>query len=140
VPLRIDAHPKAVGCLNISGRLPSKSDRPLLLGEAIGQLWGCCDLRVEFCSTLRGKRSVCERSQLDDLLIAGLVSATTSYGHGTTNGSSRPADRSRHIAVPFRCGQPRVTEDTRERPSIPRRGRGIDLPFRCPSGLTAPIQ
>ena len=88
MPLRIDAHPKMVRRRNISGRAPCEGHRPLLLGEAISELGGRCDQRLKFGPTLRRKRPVCERSKLGDLLIADLVSATTSYGHGATYGSS----------------------------------------------------
>ena len=95
MPLRIDAHPKRVRRPNISGRATCERDCPLLLGEAIGEFGGRCDLCLELGPTLRRKRSVCERSKLDDLLIADLVSARTSYGHGATYRSSWPCANQR---------------------------------------------
>jgi hypothetical protein len=90
MPLRINAHPKTVRRLDLFGRAPCESDCPLLLGEAIRELGGRCDLCLKFGPTLRRKRSVRERSELDDLLIGRFVLATTSHGHGATYGSSRP--------------------------------------------------
>jgi hypothetical protein len=95
MPLRLDAHPKRVRRPNISGRAPCERDCPLLLGESISEFGGRCDLCLKFGPTLRRKRSVRERSKLGDLLIADLVSATTSYGHGATYGSSWPGARQR---------------------------------------------
>jgi len=95
MPLRLDAHPKRVRRPNISGRAPCERDCPLLLGESISEFGGRCDLCLKFGPTLPRKGSVCERSKLDDLLIADLVSATTSYGHGETYGSSWPGAKQR---------------------------------------------
>jgi len=95
MPLSIDARPKSVRGPNISGRAPCESDCYLLLGEAISELGGRCDPCLKFGPTLRRKRSVRKRSKLDDLLIADLVSATTSYGHGATYGSSWPGAKQR---------------------------------------------
>ena len=90
MPLRIDSRPEAVRRPHLSGCAPCESDRPLLLGEPIGELGRRGDLCLKLCPALRRERSVCKGSEFDDLLTVGfsVVSAAASHGHGQTNGSS----------------------------------------------------
>ena len=88
MPLRLDARPKAVRCLDLGSCDSCERDRVLLFGQTIGQLGGCGDLRLELYPTIRRERPVGERSKLGDLLIALHVSSSAPHRHDRTNGSS----------------------------------------------------
>ena len=64
-------------------------DRPLLLGEAVGQLRRLRDSRLERGAPLRRERPVCERRQLDDLL-----------GRRPCPGRRRLIDTAQHTVTP----------------------------------------
>ena len=80
--LRLDARPQRRRRLDLVRGAPRERDRPLLLGEPVGELRRRRDSRLERGTTLRRERPVRERRQLGDLLTAGLVFSTTSHRHG----------------------------------------------------------
>jgi hypothetical protein len=87
-PSHIDARSQRRGRFDLSRSAPRERDRPLLLGEPVGELRRRRDSRLECGTTLRRQRPVGKRRQLGELLTAVLVSWTTSQRHGNTIGDS----------------------------------------------------
>ena len=83
--LSLDARPQSRRCLHLFRRTPHERDRPLLLGESVGELRRRRHLCLERRATLRRERSVRKRRQLDDLLRAVLVFSTTSHSSHSLN-------------------------------------------------------
>ena len=83
--LSLDARPQSRRRLHLVRGTPRERDRPLLLGESVGELRRRRHSCLERRATLRRERSVRERRQLDELLRAVLVFSTTSHGSHSLN-------------------------------------------------------
>jgi hypothetical protein len=73
--------------LDLCSSAADERDRPLLLGETVGQLRVRRDACFEDGATLRRERPVRERSELGDLLTARFVFSTAPYRHDSSKGS-----------------------------------------------------
>jgi hypothetical protein len=92
--LRLDVGSQTGGRLDGGGGAPRQCDRPLLLGEPVGELRRGGDPCLERGATLRRERAVCERRQLGVLLTSWLVFSASSHRHDSSNAtaaSRRPA-------------------------------------------------
>ena len=97
---RLDARSQGRRRLDLGSGALDECDRPLLLGEQVGELRRLGDLCLERGTALRRKRTVRERRQLDDLGATGFVLSSASHRHCTGNRNSEcvpAATRAREI-------------------------------------------
>ncbi len=104
--MRLEAGPQAGRRLDPGAGAAGERERPLLLGEQVGELGGGGDPRLERRPAGRRERPVGKRGQLGDLAAAGLGFSTTSHRHGDRNGNGGRAAASRR-ALP-RAGGRRI--------------------------------
>jgi hypothetical protein len=78
---RFDARTQGGWSLDPGGGAPREGDRPLLLGQALGELLGVRDSCFGHSTLLGRERPICERGKLDDLGLVVWLSSVTSQRH-----------------------------------------------------------